>query len=267
MSIHSVSMKGHRPQNEDKHDTILNLTNNDKSKAPINYYAVYDGHGGKHVSKFLSKSLPQCFTDKRVTYPLKKTFVKHLYNHWQNVLKTEHTNEATDTGSTCSIVIHFKKDDRDYLNVLNTGDSRSVICRNNIAIALTKDHKPNWSEEKARITQLGGEPQFDGFDWRIKDLSVSRAFGDISAEPYITCMPDIFAYKLSHDDKFVILACDGLWDVLVNQDAVNFVLDNCYDPRTGSRINKHINVAKRLGELAIARGSTDNVTVLVIFFK
>jgi serine/threonine protein phosphatase PrpC len=50
-------MKGHRPQNEDKHDTILNLDGKDINKAPVNYYAVYDGHGGKFVSKFLSKQL------------------------------------------------------------------------------------------------------------------------------------------------------------------------------------------------------------------
>lgn len=267
MSIHSVSMKGLRPQNEDKHDTILNLDGKDATKAPVNYYAVYDGHGGKFVSKFLSKHLPQCFIDKRISYPLKKPFVKQVYDHWQNIMATEYEKNTTNTGSTCCVVIHYKKDECEFLNVLNTGDSRSVICRNNIGIALTKDHKPNWFEEKARIKQLGGEPQFDGYDWRIKDLSVSRAFGDLSATPFVTCMPDIFRYKLTDDDKFIVLACDGLWDVLSNQDVINFVLENCYDAITNSRINKHINVAKRLAELALTRGSTDNITILVVFFK
>lgn len=267
MSIHSVSMQGKRPQNEDKHDAILNLSGDNKNKAFIDYFAVYDGHGGKSVSKFLSKNLPQCFIDKRVTYPLKQKYIKRIYEYWQNELKTKYKETAMDTGSTCSIVIHFKKNECDYLNVLNTGDSRSVICRNNIAIALTKDHKPHWPEEISRLRQLGEEPQFDGFDWRIKDLSVSRAFGDISAEPYLTCMPDIFTYKLTNNDKFIILACDGLWDVLANQDVINFVLANCYDHCFETRINKHINISKKLADLAISRGSTDNITIIIVFLK
>ncbi len=267
MSIHSVSMKGKRPQNEDKHDMILNLDGNNPNSAPINYYAVYDGHGGKFVSKFLHDHLPQCFTDKRVAYPLKKAFVKQIYNYWQNTLKTDYTKNSINTGSTCLVAINYKKDDCEYLNILNTGDSRCVMCRNNLGIPLTKDHKPNWPEEVARIKALGGEILFDGFDWRISDLSVSRAFGDASAEPYVTCMPDIFRYKLTDEDRFIVLACDGLWDVFGCQDVVNFVLESCYDIITGTRINKHINVAKRLAEMAIAKGSNDNVTIIVVFFK
>lgn len=267
MSIHSVSMKGKRPQNEDKHDTILNIDGSNVNNALVNYYGVYDGHGGKFVSKFLHDHLSQCFMDKRVEYPLKKSFVKKIYSYLQNTLKTEYLRNSTNTGSTCSVVIHYKKDNCEYINVLNTGDSRCVMCRNNLGIPLTKDHKPNWPEESARIRSLGGEIMFDGFDWRINDLSVSRAFGDISAEPYVTCMPDIFRYKLSDDDKFIILACDGLWDVFGCQEAVNFVLENCYDVASGTRINKHINVAKRLGELAIAKGSNDNVTIVIVFFR
>lgn len=267
MSIHSVSMKGKRPQNEDKHDIILNIDNNNQNNAPINYYAVYDGHGGKFVSKFLKNNLSQCFTDKRVEYPLKKTFVKQVYNYWQNTLKTQYYKNSVNTGSTCLVIIQYKMDNSEYLNVLNTGDSRAVICKNNIGISLTKDHKPDWPEEYHRIQSLGGQVEWDGYDFRIKDLSVSRAFGDISAEPYVTCMPDIYRYKLTNDDKFIILACDGLWDVFNPQDAVNLVLTNCYDIQTDTRINKHINVAKRLAEAAIVKGSGDNVTIIVVFFK
>ena len=142
-----------------------------------------------------------------------------------------------------------------------------MLCRNNIGMALSKDHKPNWPEEAIRIKSLGGEILFDGYDWRIHDLSVSRAFGDISAEPHVTNMPDIYKYKISCDDKFLIVACDGLWDVFSNQDVANFVLENCYDIQTNVRINKHINIAKKLGEFAIAKGSGDNITIIVVFLN
>lgn len=267
MSIHSVSMKGKRPQNEDKDSIFINLEGTDQSKGNINCYFLFDGHGGKFVSKFLNDHLPQCFTDKRVIYPLKKSFIMQIYNYWQNILENEYSKNATNTGSTCLIVAHYKKDANEYINILNTGDSRCIICKNNIGVSLTKDHKPNYPEEKARIKSLGGEPIFDGFDWRIMDLSVSRAFGDLSANPFVTHIPDIFRYKITDEDKFIILACDGLWDVLSNQDVVNFVLDNCYDIISNTRINKHINIAKRLAEFAIVKGSTDNVTVIVIFLQ
>src|SRR5436305_1930508 len=78
------------------------------------------------------------------------------------------------------------KDGKYYINVINTGDSRCIICRDNLGIPLSKDHKPNWPEERYRIQQLGGKIYYDGDDYRIKDLSVSRAFGDIDAEPYVT---------------------------------------------------------------------------------
>lgn len=266
MSVHSVSLIGKRPQNEDKHSTIINIDGDDKGTSDINYYAVYDGHGGKFVSKFLHDNLYKFFVDKRVTYPLKKKFVKKIYDHLQSLLRTDHKDYATNAGSTCLVVIQYRTESCEFLNILNTGDSRCVLCRNNIAIPLTKDNKPHWPEESARIRKLGGHIVNDGYDWRICDLSVSRAFGDLSAEPYVTCTPDYYKYKLNANDKFLIIACDGLWDVMSNQDAVNFILDLCYDASTGQLINENINVAKRLADHAINdKGSTDNVTIIVAF--
>lgn len=267
MSIHSVSIKGHRDSNEDKHKIFTNLGAEDKTKSPINLYGVFDGHGGAAISKFCHDNIPECFMDKRISYPLTKKVVNNIYDFFQNKLRTEYKKISTNTGSTCLIVIHFKKDESEYLNVINTGDSRCIICRNNFGIPLTRDHKPDWFDERGRLKSLGEEPIFDGYDWRIKDLSVSRAFGDLSAEPYVTNMPDMFRYQLTNNDAFMVLACDGLWDKLSNQDVVNFVLNNCYDCTTGTRINKNINIAKRLAELSLIKGSTDNVTVIVVFFK
>ena len=270
MDVYTVSLKGMRNQNEDKHDIILNLSNKDPTKADVNYFGIYDGHGGKFVSKFLAKNLSNVFMDKRIRYPLSNKYVTNIYEHLQGVLRDQHLEMASQCGSTSLVMIHFKKDNMDYLNVINVGDSRCVLCRDNVAIALMKDHKPNWPEEKARIMKLGGEIKQDrnGGDWRIKDLSVSRAFGDIVAEPFLTNNPDIFRYRLDKTDKFVIMACDGLWDVMSNQDAVNFVLSECYEELTlVERKNKHVNIARKLAEYAIQKGSTDNVTIVILFLK
>ena len=262
-----TSLKGLRPQNEDTHVIIENIdnkiggTNNDK----VNLYAVFDGHGGKQVSHYLKDTLPLFFNDSRVKYPLTKKYVVNVYNHIQNKLKE--TKYAAHVGSTALVVIQFKMNNDYYLNIINTGDSRCILCRDNFAIPLTKDHKPNFAEEKHRIEGLGGAIVFDGYDWRVNDLSVSRALGDCDSQPLVTHLPDIFKYRIDKIDKFIVLGCDGLYDVLSNDDIINFVLLNCYDSTLTKRINQNINIAKRLGDYAIGKGSTDNVSVIVVFFE
>lgn len=267
MDVHSVSLKGKRPQNEDKHSIILNIEGKNNDLSTVNFFGVYDGHGGKFVSKFLEKNLPNFFLDKRVKYPLKKTYINTVYTHLQDLLKDKFKEYSNHCGSTCLVVTHFKYNTQNYINVMNSGDSRCVLCRDNTAIPLTKDHKPYWPEERRRIEKLGGKIYFDGADFRIKDLSVSRAFGDLDAQPYLTNMPDIFRYKIEKSDKFIVMACDGLWDVMSNSEVINYILNECYDSGLESRINKDINIARKLAEYALTKGSMDNITILIIFFK
>lgn len=262
ITVHSVSLQGKRPSNEDKHVVILNSNNNKKSMLPIDFINISDGHGGSFVAKFVTSNLPQLLLDKRIKYPLNKIFVKKIYKTIQQILRTKYNNQSNHCGATCLAVMHYKKNKQQYLNVLNTGDTRAVLCRKGYAIALTKDHKPNWPDERERIEKLGGKIKFDGDDWRINDLSVSRAFGDIDAEPYVTCLPDLYRYKLDKTDNFLIVACDGVWDVLSNQDAVNFVLNELKNIKS-----KSTNIARRLGEHALRLGSSDNITIAIMFFN
>lgn len=266
MNVHSVSLKGRRDNNEDKHTIIINTDKRNSALLPINLFGVYDGHGGKFVSKFLSENLPNYFLSSK-KFPFDKQFIYETFENLQKKLKISHKIEAAECGSTCLVLVHYSLSDNNYINVFNVGDSRSVLCRDNLAIPLTLDHKPNWPMEKRRIEKLGGNIYFDGYDFRIKDLSVSRAFGDIKAEPFLTAKPDIFKYRLEKNDKFIVMGCDGLYDFLSNQDIVNYVLNECYDENLVNRINKDINIAKKLGEHAIEKGSRDNITVIVIFFN
>ena len=107
---------------------------------------------------------------------------------------------------------------------------------------------------------MGGKIQFDGVDWRIKDLSLSRAFGDVECTPYVTHLPQIYRYKVSSSDKYLVLACDGLWDVLSNQDVVDYVNELRHDEDFKG------DYAKNLAEYALAKGSQDNISVVVYFF-
>lgn len=267
MSAHFVSLKGERSSNEDNHNIILGLHSEDPNVAKINYYAVYDGHGGKFVSNFLSKNLPPFFTSAQVTYPLDTTYVNNVYDTVQNTLFTKYENQATECGSTCLVVCHYKdRNNKQWLNVINTGDSRCVMCRDNIGVPLTKDHKPDWPDETKRIKQLGGSIRLDGSTYRIGDLSVSRAFGDKDSCKYVTHRPDIYKYRITPKDKFIIIACDGLWDVVSPQEAVNVILSDCYDINMKRNTNSNVNMARKLGEMAIAKDCGDNVTIIVVFF-
>jgi protein phosphatase PTC1 len=265
MIIQAISLKGHRDQNEDKHDIITNIKGTNQKIKDINFFAVYDGHGGKDVSAFLKDNLSKYFLSLSCSYPLKKQDVYNIYDTIQKKISIQ--PYSAYTGSTALVAIMFKQQDDTYLNILNTGDCRCIICRDNFALPLTKDHKPHWPEENRRIIKTGGKIVFDGFDFRIKDLSVSRAFGDTDATPFVSHRPDIFRYKIEKSDKFIVLACDGLWDVLSNDEVVNFILITSYDQSLTKRIvDNNVNVAKKLAEYALTKGSTDNISVIIAFF-
>lgn len=280
--VHYASKRGNRKNQEDAHSICLYMDREDTNMPNVNLYAVYDGHGGSFVSKYLSDNLPGCFIHPKVSYPLNKRYVNDIYEAIESELYNKHTDQATECGSTCLVVCHYKKDNKEHIDVMNTGDSRLVGCNISfMATAITLDHKPNQPLEKRRLMKLGAvlnkDIWCDRGDWRINDLSVSRAFGDKSSQKYVICKPDLFTLKVTDNLRFIILACDGLWDVVSNQDAVDFIVDMCYDECL-NRIDKlveldkesnkevEINVADKLAQYAIDKGSSDNVTVVIVFF-
>lgn len=265
MDIHSTSIIGARNRNEDKLIIISNIDNQDPTKSPINLYCIFDGHGSGAISKILSDLFPKVLMHKEFSFPYGLRFIYNLHSSIQELLKTKYASIATEAGSTSLVCCLFKYNKNKYIQIMNVGDCRCVICRDNKAIPITKDHKPMWPDEKLRIENLGGSITFDGYDYRIGDLSVSRAFGDLSQSKFVNPEPDVFNVRLTKRDKFIILACDGLWDVLSNQDVINFILINFYNLKTGKKLDKRINIAKQLAEYAVKRGSTDNISIIIIF--
>lgn len=271
MIVHSISLIGKRESNEDQEEIILNIDYSNKNIKPINYLGVYDGHGGKSVSKFLKDNLSQYFTNKEINInPGDRSYLKYIkkiFDHIQQRLINEHKKMATHTGSTALILIQYMNNNTSSYYIANVGDCRAIKCNlYNKAIQLTKDHKPNSPEERKRINDLNGKIIFDGYDYRIKGLSLSRAFGDLDATPYVTHKPNILKYDLLKGDKFIVMACDGLWDVMTNQQVVNFIT-HCLDKIKNINQIKKINIAKLLANYAInEKKSTDNVSIIIIFF-
>lgn len=159
--------------------------------------------------------------------------------------------------------------------VANVGDCRAVICRDGAALDLSADHRADDAEERDRIAAMGGTVEWSGVasdepsegpggvgTYRVNGvLEVSRSIGDanhkpwVSSEPEITCTP-----VMERQDDFVLLASDGLWDVMTSEEAVLFAISQLLDHR-----KKHSEVATLLATEAIRLGTVDNVTVVIIW--
>ena len=253
MNSHFITLQNKKKANEDRY------TINDSGSTK--YYAIYDGHGGVFVADYLTDNLTQFFIDNKVSYPLSKDYVNMIYDKIQSILCDKFGDNVLYCGSTSLSLCQYAKD---KINIVNVGDSRAVLCRHRTAMQLTMDHKPENPYEHSRVVKNGGSVYFDGEDFRIDDLGVARSFGDKYTD-FVIHEPDIFDYKIEKQDRFIILACDGLWDVLTNQQAVDIVLNNIYQDRT-IRIKDEKNSADLLANEAIKLGSIDNITCIIIFF-
>lgn len=148
--------------------------------------------------------------------------------------------------------------------IANAGDCRAVLGKRGKAIELSKDHKPDSTSEKLRIKRVGGVV-FDGY--LNGDLSVARAIGDWhmkgpagSSCPLIA-EPELQEMVLCEEDEFLILGCDGLWDVMSSQCAVTIARKELMihnDPESCSR---------ELVREALNRNTCDNLTVVVVCFS
>ncbi|KAH7293123.1 hypothetical protein KP509_28G012900 [Ceratopteris richardii] len=164
-------------------------------------------------------------------------------------------NMFPDTvGSTAVVaVLSFR-----HIVVANCGDSRAVLCRNGQAIPLSVDHKPDREDEMARIEAAGGKVIcWNG--WRVLGvLAMSRAIGDHFLEPYIIAEPEVTMLRRSHKDECLILASDGLWDVISNRDAC-LIARRCLAAKKDAQF-----AATALVQEAHEKGSSDNISVVVI---
>uniref|UniRef100_A0A7S1TLS0 PPM-type phosphatase domain-containing protein n=1 Tax=Erythrolobus australicus TaxID=1077150 RepID=A0A7S1TLS0_9RHOD len=128
----------------------------------------------------------------------------------------------------CTSVVALVAGERLY--VANAGDSKAVLCRGGQAVAMSFEHKPQSDIETARIERAGGFVNRVG---RVNNnLNLSRSIGDLKykmntslppKDQMITAEPDLMIQDLTSEDEFLFMACDGVWDVMSNQEAIDFV--------------------------------------------
>ena len=179
--------------------------------------------------------------------------LKKSYKQVNGLLDKERCSNQGSTAIT-ALIIHGT------LFVANAGDSRAVLSHDGVALSLSDDHKPNRPDEYERIIKAGGQVIKYGVPRVQGVLALSRAMGDFELNPYVICDPEVVCKKIENGDQFLILACDGVWDVLSNQEAVDIVR------RELSQSDDLTTAANALVQAAYKAGSTDNISALVIAF-
>ncbi|CAL8131338.1 unnamed protein product [Prunus armeniaca] len=269
------------------------------------FFGIYDGHGGPQVANYCSERLHLALaeelgvikddlSDGTVGESQQVQWEKAFTNCFQrvddeiegkvsgNIIKSDgNASEAsfepiaTETvGSTAVVALVCSS----HIIVANCGDSRAVLCRGKQAIALSVDHKPNREDEYARIEAAGGKViQWNGH--RVFGvLAMSRSIGDRYLKPWIIPEPEVMNVPRARDDECLILASDGLWDVMTNEEVCEVARRRIllWHKKNGvtALAERGAGVdpaaqeaAAYLSTLALQKGSRDNISVIVVDLK
>ncbi|KAJ0259480.1 PPM-type phosphatase domain-containing protein [Hirschfeldia incana] len=257
--VYSVYCKrGRRPSMamEDRYSAVVDRDGGGRIKA---FFGVYDGHGGSKAAEFAAKNLGENIEAAVAAarsggegYSVERA-IREAY------LKTdeEFLKEGSAGGACCLTALVFNGE----LAVSNVGDCRAVVSRNGVAEALTTDHSPDQEHELRRIRASGGYVDCCHGVWRIQwTLAVSRAIGDQNLKEWVIAEPETRTLKIKPELEFLILASDGLWDTVTNQEAVDVVRPYCI----GVENPKTLPACKKLAELSATRGSLDDISVIII---
>ncbi|CAN8312390.1 unnamed protein product [Cochlearia groenlandica] len=266
------------------------------------FFGVYDGHGGAQVADYCHDRIHSALAEEieRIKEELcKRNTGQGRQVQWEKVfvdcyLKVDAevkgkinrpVDDSSDrmvleavspetAGSTAVVALVCSS----HIIVSNCGDSRAVLLRGKDSMPLSVDHKPDREDEYARIERAGGKViQWQGA--RVSGvLAMSRSIGDEYLEPYVIPDPEVTFMPRAREDECLILASDGLWDVMSNQEACDFARKRIlmWHKKNGALPLAERGVgedhacqaaADYLSKLALQKGSKDNVSIIVVDLK
>lgn len=297
--------QGVRPTMEDAyaHDSLELVP----GAAKAHYFGIFDGHGGSQSANYAGENAAKEFREaylniEEETNPLMQAGHNPLEQAGsapsqtrliQGALEQSYIDldkkmqqQFQDGTAAVSAVIDGKN-----LYLGWAGDSRAVVADANGTIkAATVDHKPDASAEKARVEAAEGIVVFMGKAWRINGLAMSRSLGDNMTKKaikpnIIIPNPELITVDNLQKGDIIILACDGLWDVMSNKAAIDFVRENLAKPveeikklnafplvkgeaaknmKNDGSNEKLIEIARALRDTALRRRSMDNISVMIL---
>ncbi|XP_030141911.1 protein phosphatase 1F isoform X1 [Taeniopygia guttata] len=258
VSIHAI--RNARRKMEDRHVLLPEFNqlfglSDDVDRA---YFAVFDGHGGVDAANYSATHL-------HVNVGLHEEIVKNpaeaLKCSFQKtdemfLFKAKREKLRSGTTGVSALIVGNK------LHIAWLGDSQVMLVQQGKAVTLMEPHKPEREDERTRIETLGGCVTYMDC-WRVNGtLAVSRAIGDICQKPYVSGDADGDSFELTGSEDYLLLACDGFFDAIKPHEVVDLVLDHLMQTK-----GVGLKAAERLVAAAKENGSSDNITVLVVFLR
>lgn len=269
------SMQGWRIEMEDAHAAVANLPGELKDWA---FFAVFDGHAGARVSAHCSEHLLHSITSGEEFQPQSiaklaeeneettiNTIKKGIHDGFlrldesmRQMPEVASGEDKSGTTAVCALISPT------HIFVANCGDSRAVLYRGGKIGFSTQDHKPVNPVEKERIQNAGGSVMIQRVNG---SLAVSRALGDYEyknvegkgpCEQLVSPEPEIYVERRQSDDEFLVLACDGVWDVMTNEDLCAFV-------RSRLLLSDDLEaIANHVVDTCLYKGSRDNMSIVLL---
>jgi len=269
------SMQGWRIEMEDAHCAVLNMPGLNE----WSFFAVFDGHAGAKVSGHCAENLLDSITQtdefrssaskckdasngqtaiETVKRGIREGFLK-LDDRMRTLPEMLSGEDKSGSTAVCALV------SPSCLFIANCGDSRAVLSRERKVAFCTQDHKPINPVEKERIQNAGGSVMIQRVNG---SLAVSRALGDYEykqvegkgpCEQLVSPEPEIYVEERDNErDEFLVLACDGVWDVMTNDELTDFI-------RSRLEITDNLeSICNQVIDTCLFKGSRDNMSIVLV---
>jgi len=230
-------------------------------KISCSYFGLFDGHSGQEVGKYLMNNLHKLIhkklKEKCDKENIDNNIIKNLViNSFEEIDKEINSlNFKNETGSTGTVLLLYKDttspSGKSFL-CANVGDSKAYLITKQEMLLITKDHKCSDENEVKRIRDSGGIV----FRERVfGTLMLTRSFGDKEMKKYgVLSTPDVFIKNVEKDDIFIVIASDGVWDVVEEKEIFDMSKEN---------ISSN-DYSKKIIQLAMKRDTHDNISCVVI---
>lgn len=263
-----ATMQGWRIEMEDAHTAKTGLGGVLKNLVDLkdwSYFAVFDGHAGAHCSEHCAKHLLECIMQTEefqedVSKGIHCGFLQ-LDSRMRELPEVSSGEDKSGSTAVCAFVSPRQ------VFIANCGDSRAVLCRDGVPIFSTRDHKPALPAERERIQNAGGTVMIQRVNG---SLAVSRALGDYEyknvtgrgqCEQLVSPEPEIVVRDRDDDhDEFLVLACDGIWDVMSNEDLCQYI-------HSRLKITDDLEqITSQVVDTCLYKGSRDNMSIVLVVF-
>ncbi|KAM9425386.1 protein phosphatase 1bb isoform 2-T3 [Pholidichthys leucotaenia] len=260
------SMQGWRVEMEDAHTAVVGLPH---GLTDWSFFAVYDGHAGSRVANYCSGHLLEHILSGGAEFGsgpgsvegVKDGIRSGFLNIDEYMRSFSDLRQGLDRSGSTAVCVLLSPT---HLYFINCGDSRAVLSREGKVGFSTQDHKPCNPREKERIQNAGGSVMIQRVNG---SLAVSRALGDYDykcvdgkgpTEQLVSPEPEVCVLERVDGDEFIVLACDGIWDVMSNEELCEFVRSRllvCDD------LEK---VCNSVVDTCLHKGSRDNMSVVLV---